>query len=218
MVDLKKIGLTAPVDDCPITQLFGENPQVYKKFKQAGHNGVDYGCPTGTHVKAAASGVVVLAGWDETGYGNRVKLDHGGYETIYAHLSTVVAKRGQMVEVGEMIGASGSTGFSSGPHLHFELRVPETKSIDYPQGAMNPLMFMLALTPINPPLPEGRGAGGEVGYVTVSVGGGANLRLSPGGQVLGAAPYGSTLKIADAVRDWIGVIVWVHTSVVKGKS
>ena len=87
------------------------------------HAGVDFGAPAGTPVTAAASGKVVGAG-TLGGYGNTVTLRHpGGVETRYAHLSSIAVSVGQEVVAGRTIGAVGSTGQSTGPHLHLEVRV-----------------------------------------------------------------------------------------------
>lgn len=86
------------------------------------HGGVDLAAPHGTTVRAARSGTVVRAGWWGT-YGNAVVLDHGdGTETRYAHLSAVSVRVGQPVRQGDELGRVGSTGASTGPHLHFEVR------------------------------------------------------------------------------------------------
>jgi len=87
------------------------------------HPGIDIAGSVGNAVFAADSGVVVFAGWSEFGYGNLIVLDHGnGWQSAYAHLSAVGVRCGQSVGRGTVIGALGSTGNSSGPHLHFELR------------------------------------------------------------------------------------------------
>ncbi|HEC08513.1 MAG TPA: M23 family metallopeptidase [Acidimicrobiales bacterium] len=87
------------------------------------HKGVDIGAPAGTPIAAAADGVVTWAG-ERGGYGQLVVIDHGGgVETRYAHQSRLDVVPGQRVAAGEMIGAVGSTGRSTGPHLHFEVRV-----------------------------------------------------------------------------------------------
>src|SRR5215211_1876747 len=86
------------------------------------HDGVDVAAPTGTPVHAAACGVVVTVG-QQSGYGNIVCIDHGsGFTTCYAHLSGFHTHRGQQVHAGDVIGYVGSTGRSTGPHLHFETR------------------------------------------------------------------------------------------------
>ncbi len=87
------------------------------------HKGVDIANKTAPSVLAADSGTVVVAGWpDGTGYGNRVVIDHGnGYKTLYAHLSRINVVAGQTVVRGNVIGQMGSTGRSTGTHLHFEV-------------------------------------------------------------------------------------------------
>lgn len=87
------------------------------------HLGVDYGAPTGTPVRSVGDGVVSFAG-RQNGYGNVVQVQHGGERsTLYAHLSRIDVKKGQRIEQGQRLGAVGSTGWATGPHLHFEFRV-----------------------------------------------------------------------------------------------
>jgi murein DD-endopeptidase MepM/ murein hydrolase activator NlpD len=89
----------------------------------AKHNGVDYAAPRGTPVRSVGEGVVEFAGV-QGGYGNVVVIRHAGNrETLYAHLSRINVRRGQRVEQGHTLGAVGSTGWATGPHLHFELKV-----------------------------------------------------------------------------------------------
>jgi murein DD-endopeptidase MepM/ murein hydrolase activator NlpD len=86
------------------------------------HKGIDIGAPTGTPIWAAKAGTVLSAG-AQNGYGNTVVIDHGGgLTTLYAHQSRIVARQGQQVAQGELIGYVGNTGRSTGPHLHFETR------------------------------------------------------------------------------------------------
>ncbi len=95
------------------------------------HLAVDLGIWMGGPIYAADSGVVVFAGWSTVGYGNMIMIDHGnGYQTLYAHLSQVNVHCGQSVFKGQLIGLGGSTGRSTGPHLHFEVR--------YKGGFINP--------------------------------------------------------------------------------
>ncbi len=97
----------------------------------SGHLGIDIAAGMGMGIFAADSGVVVFAGWSNVGYGYMVMIDHGnGYQTLYAHLSQVNVVCGQSVFQGQLIGLAGSTGNSSGPHLHFEVR--------YNGGFINP--------------------------------------------------------------------------------
>ncbi len=87
------------------------------------HQGLDIAAPTGTTVTAAAGGTVIMAQW-YGGYGNYILIDHGGgYSTGYGHLSAIYVSQGQTVSRGQAIGAVGSTGQSTGPHLHFEVRI-----------------------------------------------------------------------------------------------
>ena len=87
------------------------------------HQGIDFGAPTGTPVGAGGRGTVSFAGWNSGGFGNLVVIDHRlGFQTWYAHLSSVSVSSGQRVNGGTRIGAVGSTGHSTGPHLHFEVR------------------------------------------------------------------------------------------------
>jgi murein DD-endopeptidase MepM/ murein hydrolase activator NlpD len=87
------------------------------------HQGLDIAAPSGTPVTAAAAGTVIMAQW-YGGYGNYILIDHGGgYSTGYGHLSAIYVSSGQVVQRGQAIGAVGSTGQSTGPHLHFEVRI-----------------------------------------------------------------------------------------------
>nr|MBN1228414.1 peptidoglycan DD-metalloendopeptidase family protein [Anaerolineae bacterium] len=88
------------------------------------HSGIDLANNTGTPIVAADNGVVIFAGWvnESWGYGQLVVLDHGGWTTYYAHLSEVSVYCGQGIFQGQQIGLMGSTGWSTGPHLHFEMR------------------------------------------------------------------------------------------------
>jgi hypothetical protein len=104
-----------------ITQFFGVNPQDYAQFGMKGHNGIDYGLPTGTPVVAAESGQVFVRS-DPPGFGNYIELYSAGYRTIYAHLKEATVPNGSRVTVGQQIGISDNTGNSSGPHLHFGVK------------------------------------------------------------------------------------------------
>jgi murein DD-endopeptidase MepM/ murein hydrolase activator NlpD len=88
-----------------------------------GHRAIDIGVHLGTPVLASDSGYVVLVANDDSGYGKHVMINHGnGFETLYAHLSVILVTPGQTVRKGQSLGLSGSTGRSTGPHLHFEIR------------------------------------------------------------------------------------------------
>lgn len=108
----------------PITSPFGMRlDPVSGEFTRM-HTGIDIGAPQGATIVAAAPGRVIIAGWTDGGYGNMVVIAHGdGLSTVYAHCSQVFVANGQDVQRGQAIAAVGTTGHSTGPHLHFEVRV-----------------------------------------------------------------------------------------------
>lgn len=117
----RKTFLKTPLKFAVMTSGFGSRKHPILNYVTA-HNGVDYGTPTGTPVWAVADGTVVRAGWDRGG-GNMVCVRHVySLETCYLHLSKVEVKEGQRVSQKAVIGASGSTGLSTGPHLHFAMK------------------------------------------------------------------------------------------------
>jgi murein DD-endopeptidase MepM/ murein hydrolase activator NlpD len=100
-----------------------------------GHRAIDIANAIGTAITASDAGYVSFAGWTDIGYGYLVVIDHAnGYQTYYAHLSDIYVVEGQSVALGKVIGAMGSTGNSTGPHLHFEVR--------YNQYPTNPLVYL----------------------------------------------------------------------------
>jgi murein DD-endopeptidase MepM/ murein hydrolase activator NlpD len=110
--------------------------------KRQRHKGLDFRAPVGASVRATDGGVVVLAGWQSErdkrlGFGLRVAIDHGGgNRSIYGHLSALQVKVGDAIQKGEVIGSSGNTGKSMGPHLHYEERY---------KGRAHPPMFRPAM-------------------------------------------------------------------------
>jgi murein DD-endopeptidase MepM/ murein hydrolase activator NlpD len=104
-----------------LTQAYGYTAFAKTAYKTGFHNGMDWGIPTGTTIRAAANGKVVAAGNNgKYQYGKYVLIEHeNNLVTLYAHLSRQVVSSGQRVSAGEVIGYSGSTGYSTGPHLHF---------------------------------------------------------------------------------------------------
>lgn len=112
-------GMVWPADSTDITSWFGNRP-----YPGAGgstnHGGLDIGAAMGSNVYAALGGMVTSSGWNG-GYGNAITIDHGnGLSTLYGHMSQLIAGVGQMVAPGQVVGLVGSTGNSTGPHLHFE--------------------------------------------------------------------------------------------------
>ena len=102
-----------------ITSRYG----VSSRLRVSTHTGLDIAASTGTDIKAVADGTVISAKYTGS-YGNLVKIDHGnGIETWYGHTSKMYVKEGETVKAGDIIAAVGSTGNSTGPHLHFEIRV-----------------------------------------------------------------------------------------------
>lgn len=100
------------------------------------HRGIDIAAPVGTPVVAAAAGVVITSEWNSGGYGNLVEIQHAdGSVTLYAHNNRNLVREGQKVEQGEQIAEMGSTGYSTGPHSHFEVHLPG-------QGAVNPVAYL----------------------------------------------------------------------------
>lgn len=96
---------------------------ISQGFRHGKHMAVDLATREGVKVRAADTGKVIKAGWSDNGYGYRIVIDHGiDYVTLYAHLSEYYVEEGDIVQKGEVIGAVGSTGNSTGPHLHFEVR------------------------------------------------------------------------------------------------
>ena len=93
---------------------------IYKTVKM--HAGLDFSAPQGTPIYATADGRIKIAGYSDGGYGNHVVINHGyGYETLYGHMVRIKARRGQVIKRGEVIGYVGSTGKSTGSHLHYEV-------------------------------------------------------------------------------------------------
>ena len=119
---LSRVFLASPLPFSKVTSPFGIRFDPVVKRTQL-HEGVDFQAAIGTPVRSVADGRVIKAG-QETGYGNVVKIDHpGGFETVYAHLSTIEVRPGQKVAAGQRIAKSGNTGWSTGAHLHFEFHV-----------------------------------------------------------------------------------------------
>lgn len=116
-----------------ITQMFGKNPTMYKPFGLNGHNGTDFRCKVGTPLFAPCDGVAIVRNDGKAGYGLHIKIrsKHGAREVVLGHMSKIVITDGAEVNMGQYVGDSGNTGFSTAQHLHLGLRflVPSTKKI-----------------------------------------------------------------------------------------
>lgn len=109
-------GLPVPY---PVRFFFGSTPQYFGgKF----HTGVDLGCPVGTPVVNVMAGQVTFAGWSNAGYGYLVVVENQGVQSFYGHLSRIDVRVGDVIDAGVAVGLSGNTGYSTGPHLHWEVR------------------------------------------------------------------------------------------------
>lgn len=143
----ERLVLGSPLEDrWQISQHYGERPEVYNSFGLPGHDGTDWAVPVGEPVFACASGKIVGVYLNPNHvWGINVRIDHkSGYQTIYAHLSRVVVKIGDSVVKGDIIGKSGNTGNSTGPHLHLTLKrhgATERGETDYPFDIINPEPF-----------------------------------------------------------------------------
>ncbi|MFH1605407.1 MAG: M23 family metallopeptidase [Pseudomonadota bacterium] len=126
------LGRPIPAGIGRVSQWFGENPADYADYKLAGHNGIDYAVPIGTPVLAAHGGRCAVA-MDLVGYGIFVRITSVDDEmqTLYAHLSANFVSQGERVERGQIIGNSGNTGNSTGPHLHFGWQVTGVRNPAY---------------------------------------------------------------------------------------
>ncbi len=130
-----------------IAQLWGENPDIYARFSYdgvslRGHNGIDFLTPVGTPVVAVDNGTVAeTVVNDQSGFGQYIKVNHSWGEAFYAHLSAINVTPGQPVARGAVLGASGNTGFSFGPHLHFAIRINPYTRADGWGGFSDPLPY-----------------------------------------------------------------------------
>ncbi len=138
---LRKMFLKAPLEFKYISSGFTTRARFVSSNLgwTKSHRGIDYAAVMGTPIRAVGDGTIISAGWNTQGYGNRISIRHNEtYTTNYAHLSKIFVKKGQKVKQGDIIGAVGSTGFSTGPHLHYEL-----------------VKFGTKINPLTEELPEG---------------------------------------------------------------
>jgi murein DD-endopeptidase MepM/ murein hydrolase activator NlpD len=119
---VQKIFLRAPLEYKYISSGFTTGSRYIQAFNiSTGHRAIDYAAPLGTPIRAVGDGIITYVGWNGN-YGNFISIRHNGtYSTNYAHLSRFAVSRGQKVSQGQIIGYVGSTGLSTGPHLHYEM-------------------------------------------------------------------------------------------------
>jgi murein DD-endopeptidase MepM/ murein hydrolase activator NlpD len=137
-----------PLEDATLTSDFGMRTHPVLGSRR-NHKGIDLAAPSGTPVYASADGVVGKAEWFSS-YGNYIQIEHGGeMQTRYAHLSGYAVAAGEQVRKGQLIGFVGSTGRSTGPHLHYEVRVAG--------AAVDPTPYMVEtqIASVNPTLGQG---------------------------------------------------------------
>lgn len=114
-------GLPVPY---PVTSHFGYAADYFRG--RIYHGGVDMSCPVGVPVTNVMAGQVTFAGYSDAGYGYLVVVENSGVQSFYGHLSQIDVQVGQVVDAGTVVGATGNTGRSTGPHLHWEVRVDGT--------------------------------------------------------------------------------------------
>lgn len=126
---VQKMFLKAPVEFRYISSGYTTGNRVVMEIGLSGpHRAIDYAAPIGTPIRAVGDGTITFAGWSSAGYGYLTSIRHNGtYSTNYAHQSKIAVRVGQKVKQGEVIGYVGSTGYSTGPHLHYEMVKNGTK-------------------------------------------------------------------------------------------
>lgn len=127
-----------PFFDWPVVEARmsrGFLPKVTRKRKRP-HKGIDLAAQRGTAVMAAHDGMVIYTGKEFKGYGKMLMIEKDGWATLYGHLDKIIVYEGQKVKQGDVVGALGNTGRSSGPHLHFEIRKAD--------GPIDPLPYLPA--------------------------------------------------------------------------
>ncbi len=148
--------LTPPLDDLRITQKFGRTVDARRLYTSGTHNGTDFRAAPGTIVRAAGSGIVLATGDTDkvcpgASYGRWVMIKHrNGLSTLYAHLELIKVKTGSAIDAGEMVGYSGNTGYSTGPHLHFTVYVSSAVDVvDFPSKSCKGAIFRIPVAPAN---------------------------------------------------------------------
>lgn len=213
-----------------VSQEFGEHAIDYSKWGYKGHNGIDIACPDGTPVMAVDHAILKKIGYEPDGYGHYVVLTHDDKsETLYAHLSEVLAKTaGQEIQRGEVIGKSGRSGCVTGPHLHLSYRTyrydPNNGYGGYtdPREKLDSESYPVAAAgPADREDPAGSTEGSiKIGdAVEVVAVNGMNLRSSPSMESNAIAEWmmpGQRLRIAGEVVMVNGIRLWPVEKIVPG--
>lgn len=164
----------------PVTQYFGETVTNPK-----GHTGIDYALPLGTPVLAASDGRVTTVGFEAGGFGNYVVITHpDGSQTLYGHLQRTMVGQNDYVYTGISVGQSGNTGYSTGPHLHFEYRISGKP--------VNPEPFLAtSTTPATPAAEIDANGDGNVRVIVAL----ANIRDDANGKLIGTLNNGTVIAL-----------------------
>lgn len=148
--------LAYPLDGMFVTQRFGKGADAKRLYVSGTHNGTDFRASPGTQIKSAADGVVIGTGDTDkvcrgASYGRWVMVRHrNGLSTLYAHLELIKVREGENVQVGDLLGYSGNTGYSTGPHLHFGLFVADAVTIqDFPSKSCPKAVFRIPVAARN---------------------------------------------------------------------
>ncbi len=148
--------LAYPIDGIFVTQKFGKSIDAQRLYVSGTHNGMDFRASPGTPIKSAGDGIVIGTGDTDrvcrgASYGRWVMVQHkNGLSSLYAHLDLIKVSEGQNVEVGDLLGYSGNTGYSTGPHLHFGLFVANAVNIqDFPSKSCAKAVFRIPVAAHN---------------------------------------------------------------------
>jgi len=145
----RSFHLLWPTDYLAVTQPFGVNPQVYRRYGMPGHEGIDFRALTNTNIYACADGEVyeVYTDAKRHAYGIHIRIQHAdGYKTVYAHLARALVRKGDRVAAGQVIGRADSTGNSSAAHLHLTLKrdgATARQETSYPKDILDPTPFLV---------------------------------------------------------------------------
>jgi predicted flap endonuclease-1-like 5' DNA nuclease len=223
-----------PTEHDGITQGFGARPHFYGKFGLPGHEGLDFRAPEGSEIYAVGDGTVVEVRLDGNAdpankpYGNQLRIRHPeGFTSVYAHLSEALVIPGEEVRAGQLVGLAGSTGNSSGAHLHLTLKkegATDAGETTYPYDIVDPTPYLEPFSgegrvePDVPPEPtlEVQVESPEVGHL--------NVRAAPyvGAQLVGQVEHGATLGSLEAeavTRQKVGQVgQWLHVRLPNGEN